>query len=118
MRRIITLALFLALLGLAPHTSAAGTADAAADLPAADTTTILLDLNTAGYDDLLSVRGIGPSLAGRILDYRAAHGSFSRIEQLLEVKGIGESSLSHFRKYLTLSTPPSPVATGSPTTPR
>ena len=79
---------------------------------------IMLDLNTATYDELLSVRGIGPALAARILAYRTDRGSFSRIEELLEVEGIGLKSLSLLQKYFTLSPPPSPEAKSSTPLPR
>ena len=38
--------------------------------------------------------GIGPVLAQRILDWRTAHGRFSSVDELGEVSGIGEATLS------------------------
>lgn len=117
MQRTAFLALLLALLALPLCLSAAGAAAIPA-APAAEKMSILLDLNTAGRDELLSVRGIGPSLAGKIIEYRSAHGPFTRLEQLLEVKGIGEKSLARLRKYFTLSPSPSPEANVTPPVPR
>ncbi len=48
-----------------------------------------VDLNTATVADLDGLPGIGPVLAQRILDWRAAHGSFASVDQLREVSGLG-----------------------------
>lgn len=48
-----------------------------------------LDLNRATASDLDALPGIGPVLAGRILEYRRRHGGFTRVEELLGVVGIG-----------------------------
>lgn len=61
-----------------------------------------VDINTADLDALVSLKGIGPALAQRILDYREAHGPFASVEELLEVKGIGESTLEKFRDHVTV----------------
>ena len=48
-----------------------------------------LDLNRATAADLDAMPGIGPALAQRIVDYRQAHGPFKKIEDFMEVSGIG-----------------------------
>ncbi|MGP4027735.1 helix-hairpin-helix domain-containing protein [Actinomadura sp. 3N407] len=48
-----------------------------------------LNLNTATPDQLDDLPGVGPVLAGRIVDYRTQHGGFRSIEQLQDVSGIG-----------------------------
>ncbi|TRZ95358.1 helix-hairpin-helix domain-containing protein [bacterium] len=50
-----------------------------------------IDLNQATETDLLSVQLISLQLARRIIAYRASHGQFSNLEQLKEIKGIGEA---------------------------
>ena len=57
-----------------------------------------VDVNTAGLDELQRLTGIGPALAQRIIDYREEHGPFRTVEDLLEVKGIGEATLEKFRE--------------------
>lgn len=52
-----------------------------------------IDINTAAVDELVSLVGIGPSKAKLIVLYRTEHGPFKSINQLVEVKGIGESTL-------------------------
>jgi competence protein ComEA len=51
-----------------------------------------VNINTADLATLESLPGIGPSLAQRIIDYRELHGSFERIEDIMEVSGIGEAT--------------------------
>jgi len=58
------------------------------------------DLNKATKDDLLLVKGIGESTAGKILDLRGRLNRFRNIEQLMEIKGIKERRLAEIRKYL------------------
>ena len=61
-----------------------------------------VDINAAGLDELQRLTGIGPALAQRIIDYRGEHGPFRSVEDLLEVKGIGEATLEKFREDVTL----------------
>lgn len=60
-----------------------------------------VDINTADLEALQALDGIGPALAGRIIEYREAHGPFQSVEGLLEVKGIGEATLEKFREDVT-----------------
>jgi competence protein ComEA len=59
-------------------------------------------LNSATLAQLETLSGIGPVKAQAILDYRAGAGGFSSVEQLLEVKGIGEKTLEKLLPYVTL----------------
>jgi len=54
----------------------------------------VVDLNTADQAALETLPGIGPSIAGAILRHRETEGSFDRVEDLLEVAGIGPSRLA------------------------
>ncbi|MGE5604159.1 MAG: helix-hairpin-helix domain-containing protein [Bacteroidota bacterium] len=58
------------------------------------------DLNSATQKELESVPGIGPALAGRIIQYRTEHGKFNRYEDLLNVPGIGAAKMRQFRAHL------------------
>ena len=66
---------------------------------------LALDLNTATSEDLDALPGIGPVLAKRIVDYRAAHGPFKKIDDLMEVSGIGPKKLEKIKPFLVISEP-------------
>ena len=61
-----------------------------------------INLNTAGKEELMSIKGLGEILAERILDYRERHGGFDSLEELMEVDGIGEKRFAAWKPYLTL----------------
>ncbi len=78
----------------------AGAAPAApGDAPADDG---LVDLNTADASGLESLPGVGPVTAAAILSWRDANGSFSSIDQLTEVNGIGPATLQRLRPLVTV----------------
>lgn len=60
-----------------------------------------VDVNKATKDELIGVRGIGPSLAQRIIEDRP----FSNLDELVKVPGINEIKLSSLLPYLTLEKP-------------
>jgi len=59
-----------------------------------------VDLNSATHSDLMSLPGIFPDIAGRIIAYRRDHGGFATVEGLDSVKGIGPKTLARLRPYL------------------
>ena len=61
-----------------------------------------INLNTATAEDLCVIPKIGPVLAGRIIEYRDQYGPLSSLEELLEVKGIGETLYQTLCQYLYL----------------
>ena len=62
---------------------------------------VLVNINTATAEELETVTGIGPVLAQSILDYRAEHGDFRTLDELLEVRGIGSAKLDAMRDEIT-----------------
>jgi competence ComEA-like helix-hairpin-helix protein len=56
-----------------------------------------VDLNTASAAELEALPGIGPSLAGKVLAWRAANGRFRSADDLLKVGGIGPAKLVRLR---------------------
>ncbi len=75
---------------------------AARNEPRAKASPEVVHLNTATEADLVQLPGIGPVLAKRILEYRRQVGGFKRIEQLLEVKGIGPKTMERIRPHVRL----------------
>jgi len=64
-----------------------------------------INSNQASAAQLVFLPRIGEKVAGRIVDYRKEHGSFSRPEELMEVKGIGEKLFLVLKPYVTVSGP-------------
>ena len=61
-----------------------------------------LNLNTATLEQLDTLDGIGPSLAGAILDYREEKGGFGSVDELAQVPGIGEKRMASLREQVTV----------------
>jgi competence ComEA-like helix-hairpin-helix protein len=115
MKKILLLLFALSLTGLTALASTAAVPPVDGTMLEESTGTLpTFDLNTVNREELMSIRGIGPALAQRILEYRKRIGAFTSIDDLLEVRGIGTKNIVRFKEYLTLSTPPSPVTTHSP----
>jgi competence protein ComEA len=87
------------LVGVAP---VPGVAASASSQPGASGGGALVNLNTATLEQLDSLPGVGPVTAQKIVDWRTAHGSFTAIDELLEVDGIGEKTLADMAPHLTL----------------
>jgi competence protein ComEA len=64
-----------------------------------------IDLNSATVEQLDSLPGVGPTLAGRIVEYREEAGRFGTIEELLNVKGIGEKNFQKIEPLLKVTRP-------------
>jgi competence protein ComEA len=60
-----------------------------------------VNVNTATLEELQLLPGVGESRARALIDARKQRGGFKRVEDLLEVKGIGEVSLEQLRPYVT-----------------
>lgn len=86
------------------RSSAGVTVDASASDPEAEPSrSLLLDLNEATADELMLLPGIGEVKAQAIVDYRAQNGPFTSVEELTNVKGIGEGILAQIRDYVTVN---------------
>jgi competence ComEA-like helix-hairpin-helix protein len=60
----------------------------------------ILDINMATTEQLTQLNGIGPTLAQRIVDYREQIGGYNNIEQVNDVKGIGDKKMAAIRPYI------------------
>ncbi len=75
------------------------TADSGTAAPAADGT---VNINTADEKALDTLPGIGPAMAKRIIDYRMENGPFQSIEDIKNVKGIGEAKFEKMKDKLRI----------------
>ena len=59
-----------------------------------------ININTAGKNTLENLPGIGPKTADKIISYRNKIGRFTKLEDLIKVKGIGTIKFNKIKKYL------------------
>ncbi len=60
------------------------------------------NINTGTKEDLMSINGIGNTIAAAIIEYRATIGSFTYIEQIMDVKGIGKATFESLKNFIIL----------------
>ena len=107
MREILVLAMATAVLVL-PGADAVGAGGAGAGdgyraaLTATQESQRPIDVNTASEEELELIPGIGPAMAQRIITWREEHGPFERVEDLLNVRGIGVKTLEKLRPYVVV----------------
>jgi len=64
--------------------------------------TTLININSAGETELEDLPGVGPVTAAAIIDYRTQNGPFATIDDLIDVTGIGPSTLEQIRPFATV----------------
>lgn len=65
----------------------------------------VVNINQATIDEVTLLPGVGPKLAVRVVMHRAYHGAFRRIEDLMQIKGIGEKFFYALRPYVVVAGP-------------
>ena len=90
----------VAIPGLAPQRSTPLPIAARQPQPQSDSG--LVDINNATQKELEQLKGVGPAIAKRIVDYRNANGRFSSPEDLIKVKGIGSAKLEKMRSQILI----------------
>jgi comEA protein len=104
MRRLMfAVAIVIATLIASPSLSWAQAAKGRGAAKAKATATDPINLNAATAAQLQTLPGVGASAAQRILDYRQKNGSFKKIEELMNVKGIGEKSFLKLKPLITVT---------------
>ncbi len=61
-----------------------------------------ININSAGTEELALLPRVGPSIAGRIVEFREANGKFGSVEDLMLVRGIGEKTFEMIEPYVKL----------------
>ncbi len=61
-----------------------------------------ININTASADELMELDGVGEATAEKIIAYRQEHGSFSTIEEIKEVSGIGDKKFEAMKDSITV----------------
>ena len=65
-----------------------------------DDENLSININTASKEELTKLNGIGDAKAKNIIDYRESHGGFSKIEEIVNVKGISKNIFEKIKNYI------------------
>ena len=93
-QRVLAIAALLMLAGVAGPAVGAGSAGAPSGV---------VNINTASADELQLLPGVGKVRANAIVVMRKERGGFKSVDDLKDVKGIGDSMLDHIRPHVTLT---------------
>ena len=63
---------------------------------------VIINLNTGSSEELQKLNGVGPVTAQKIIDYREKRGGFKRIEDLMNISGIGIKTFDRLKEYITV----------------
>lgn len=61
-----------------------------------------ININNASVEELASLKKIGPKIAERIVQYREENGDFKKIEDITNVKGIGEKTFEMIKEMISV----------------
>ena len=63
---------------------------------------VIVNINKAGAEELDKIRGVGPAMAKRIIEFRDQNGPFKTVDDLVQVRGIGGSKLQKIKDQITV----------------
>jgi competence protein ComEA len=76
-----------------------------APAPAKPAPATQININTASADQLEGLPGVGPKMAARIVEYRQKNGGFKKLEDLMNIQGIGEKNFLKLKPLVTVGQP-------------
>ena len=102
-RHCVPALVLVSLFAAAPHAAAQSSSRTAAK---AAPSGAVVNINTASASELDALPGIGPKVAARIVEYRQKNGPFKKIEELMNVQGIGEKNFLKLKAQIAVSGKP------------
>jgi len=103
MFRQCLLALVIASLFIAAPSPSSASAQTARSASTKAVTTGIVNINTASATDLEGLPGIGAKTAARIVEYRQKNGPFKKVEELMNVRGVGEKNFLKLKPQITVA---------------
>lgn len=112
MRSILSISLVLVCVGLGELGISAAEAQSASDQTVVTRSQVepeanRVELNSADRAALETLPGVGPRTAELIIEYREQHGPFEKVEDLMNVRGIGERTFLRLRELVRVGVEPS-----------
>jgi competence protein ComEA len=102
-RSVLPIAVLSCLLGALPAGAAAGQTKPAARAAAKPPSTAVVNLNTASASDFEGLPGIGAKTAALIVEYRQKNGPFKKVEELMNVRGVGEKNFLKLKPQISIA---------------
>ena len=102
MFRTLVAAIVLVGLTWVPHTLHAAQSSNATRQAAKPAVAGAININAASATELEALPGIGAKTAGRIIEYRQKNGPFKKIEELMNVRGVGEKNFLKLKPLITI----------------
>jgi competence protein ComEA len=103
LRTALTLAVVAAALAVSSAVASAQNKPVAPRAAAKPASATPVNINTASAAEFEALPGIGAAMAARIVDYRQKDGPFKKIEDLMNVRGLGEKNFLKLKPQLTLA---------------
>ena len=101
-RTLLSLVALAFLIAVQPRATAAQQ-QASARAAAKPSATTIVNLNTASAAQLEALPGIGAKTAARIVEYRQKNGPFKKIEELMNVRGVGEKNFLKLKAQIAVA---------------
>ncbi len=77
--------------------------------PAFSSDAAKVNVNTANAEELATLKGIGPAIAEKVIEYREQNGPFATIEDIKKVSGIGDQIFENNKDLIVIDAPPAEV---------
>jgi competence protein ComEA len=102
-RTVLSIVALTCLLGAPLSRVAAAQTKTPARAAAKPASTAIVNLNTASATEFEGLPGIGAKTAARILEYRQKNGPFKKVEELMNVRGVGEKNFLKLKAQITVA---------------